>query len=149
MRSGRLATILDIISKNEIETQEELCAELNKQNYKVTQATVSRDIKELRLFKVAGTVKKYKYAYIEEGVNRISPKLQNLFRECVLSIRPAMNQVIIKTLRGNASNAGVIVDKLNFQEIVGSIAGDDTLLIVTETPEQAKVVVGKLNEFLK
>lgn len=149
MRSGRHATILDIISKKEIETQEELCAELIQQNYKVTQATVSRDIKELRLFKVAGTVKKYKYAYIDEGINRISPKMQNLFRECVLSIRAAMNQVVIKTLRGNGSNAGVIVDKLNIQEIVGSIAGDDTLLIVTESGEQATVVVEKLNEFLK
>ena len=140
---------MDIISKMEIETQEELCAELNKQNYKVTQATVSRDIKELRLFKVAGVEKKYKYAYIDEGLNRISPKMQNLFRECVLSMRPAMNQVVIKTLRGNGSNAGMIVDKLNFQEIVGSIAGDDTLLIVTESPEQANIVVEKLNEFLK
>lgn len=149
MRSGRHTTILDIISKMEIETQEELCAELNKQNYKVTQATVSRDIKELRLFKVAGVEKKYKYAYIDEGINRISPKMQNLFRECVLSMRPAMNQVVIKTLRGNGSNAGMIVDKLNFQEIVGSIAGDDTLLIVTESPEQANIVVEKLNEFLK
>lgn len=147
MRSGRHTTILDIISKMEIETQEELCAELNKQNYKVTQATVSRDIKELRLFKVAGVEKKYKYAYIDEGLNRISPKMQNLFRECVLSMRPAMNQVVIKTLRGNGSNAGMIVDKLNFQEIVGSIAGDDTLLIVTESPEQANIVVEKLNEF--
>ena len=149
MRSGRHATILEKKKKKEIETQEELCAELIQQNYKVTQATVSRDIKELRLFKVAGTVKKYKYAYIDEGINRISPKMQNLFRECVLSIRAAMNQVVIKTLRGNGSNAGVIVDKLNIQEIVGSIAGDDTLLIVTESGEQATVVVEKLNEFLK
>lgn len=149
MRSGRHTTILDIISKMEIETQEELCAELNKQNYKVTQATVSRDIKELRLFKVAGVEKKYKYAYIDEGLNRISQKMQNLFSECVLSMRPEMNQVVIKTLRGNGSNAGMIVDKLNFQEIVGSIAGDDTLLIVTESPEQANIVVEKLNEFLK
>ena len=75
--------------------------------------------------------------------------MQNLFRECVLSMRPAMNQVVIKTLRGNGSNAGMIVDKLNFQEIVGSIAGDDTLLIVTESTDQAKIVVEKLNEFLK
>ena len=98
---------------------------------------------------MAGVEKKYKYAYIDEGLNRISPKMQNLFRECVLSMRPAMNQVVIKTLRGNGSNAGMIVDKLNFQEIVGSIAGDDTLLIVTESPEQANIVVEKLNEFLK
>lgn len=149
MRSGRHAAILEIISKKEIETQEELCDELNKLNYSVTQATVSRDIKELRLFKVAGVEKKYKYAYIDEGNNRISPKMHNLFRECVLSIRSALNQVVVKTLRGNGSNAGMIVDKLNFPEIVGSIAGDDTLLIVAESEDKARIVVEKLNEFLK
>ena len=149
MRSGRQAAILEIIAGKEIETQEELCNELNKRNYSVTQATVSRDIKELRLFKVAGVEKKYRYAYIDDGNNKISPKMHNLFRECVLSIRPAMNQVVIKTLRGNGSNAGMIVDKLNFQEIVGSIAGDDTLLIVADSEEKAKIVVDKLNEFLK
>ena len=75
--------------------------------------------------------------------------MHNLFRECVLSIRCALNQVVVKTLRGNGSNAGMIVDKLNFPEVVGSIAGDDTLLIVTESEEKAKTVVEKLNEFLK
>ena len=149
MRSGRQAAILDIIAKQEIETQEELCAELNKRNYSVTQATVSRDIKDLRLFKVAGTEKKYKYAYIDDGNNKISPKMHNLFRECVLSMCPALNQVVVKTLRGNGSNAGMIVDKLNLPEIVGSIAGDDTLLIVAQDEEKAKIVVEKLNEFLK
>ena len=68
MRSGRQAVILEIISSMEIETQEELCAELTKRNYNVTQATVSRDIKELRLFKVAGVEKKYRYAYIDDGI---------------------------------------------------------------------------------
>lgn len=149
MRSGRHAAILEIIGNKEIETQEELCAELNKQGYSVTQATVSRDIKELRLFKVAGADKKYKYAYLDEGSNKISPKMQNLFRECVLSIRYALNQVVVKTLRGNGSNAGMIVDKLNLPEIVGTLAGDDTLLIVAESEEKAKIVTEKLNEFLK
>ena len=149
MRSGRHSAILEIIAKQEIETQEELCAELNKRNYSVTQATVSRDIKELRLVKVAGSEKKYKYAYIDEGSNKISPRMHNLFRESVLSIRPALNQVVIKTLRGNGSNAGMIVDKLNLPEIVGSIAGDDTLLIVTESSEDARTVEEKLNKFLK
>ncbi len=149
MRSGRQAVILEIISSKEIETQEELCAELTKRNYNVTQATVSRDIKELRLFKVAGVEKKYRYAYIDDGNNKISPKMHNLFRECVLSMRPALNQVVIKTLRGNGSNAGMIVDKVNLPEIVGTLAGDDTLLIVTESVENAKIVVEKLNEFLK
>ncbi len=149
MRSGRQAAILEIIGANEIETQEELCAELNKRGYTVTQATVSRDVKDLRLFKVAGVSKKYRYAYIDDGNNKISPKMHNLFRECVLSIQPAMNQVVVKTLRGNGSNAGMIVDKLNLPEIVGSIAGDDTLLIVAASEEKALVVVEKLNEFLK
>ena len=149
MRSGRQAVILEIISSMEIETQEELCAELTKRNYNVTQATVSRDIKELRLFKVAGVEKKYRYAYIDDGNNKISPKMHNLFRECVLTMRPAMNQVVIKTLRGNGSNAGMIVDKVNLPEIVGTLAGDDTLLIVTESVEAAKIVVKKLSEFLK
>ena len=149
MRSGRQAAILEITGANEIETQEELCAELNKRGYTVTQATVSRDVKDLRLFKVAGVSKKYRYAYIDDGNNKISPKMHNLFRECVLSIQPAMNQVVVKTLRGNGSNAGMIVDKLNLPEIVGSIAGDDTLLIVAASEEKALVVVEKLNEFLK
>ena len=149
MRSGRQAVILEIIYSMEIETQEELCAELTKRNYNVTQATVSRDIKELRLFKVAGVEKKYRYAYIDDGNNKISPKMHNLFRECVLTMRPAMNQVVIKTLRGNGSNAGMIVDKVNLPEIVGTLAGDDTLLIVTESVEAAKIVVEKLSEFLK
>ena len=149
MRSGRQAVILEIISSMEIETQEELCAELTKRNYNVTQATVSRDIKELRLFKVAGVEKKYRYAYIDDGNNKISPKMHNLFRECVLTMRPAMNQVVIKTLRGNGSNAGMIVDKVNLPEIVGTLAGDDTLLIVAESEEKANIVVEKLNEFLK
>lgn len=149
MRSGRQAAILEIIGANEIETQEELCVELNKRGYTVTQATVSRDVKDLRLFKVAGVSKKYRYAYIDDGNNKISPKMHNLFRECVLSIQPAMNQVVVKTLRGNGSNAGMIVDKLNLPEIVGSIAGDDTLLIVAASEEKALVVVEKLNEFLK
>lgn len=149
MRNGRQDAILEIISTQEIETQEELCAELAKRNYTVTQATVSRDVKELRLFKVAGAEKKYRYAYIEDASNKISPRMHNLFRDCVLSIRSALNQVVIKTLHGNGSNAGMIVDKLDLPEIVGSIAGDDTLLIVTGDEEQAKVVVEKLNEYLK
>ena len=149
MRSGRQAAILEIIGSNEIETQEELCAELNKRGYTVTQATLSSDVKDLRLFKVAGTVKKYRYAYIDDGNNKISPKMHNLFRECVLSIQPALNQVVVKTLRGNGSNAGMIVDKLTLPEIVGSIAGDDTLLIVASSEAKAQIVVEKLNEFLK
>lgn len=149
LRSARHAKILEIISHNEIETQEELCEELNKLNYVVTQATISRDIRDLHLFKVAGVLKKYRYAYINEGESEISPKMKSLFRDCVVSVKTAQNLVVIKTLSGNGANAGAVVDKLNHEEIVGSVAGDDTLLIVCTDNQAAETVVEKINEFMR
>ena len=148
LRAARHAKILEIITQKEIETQEELCAELNAMSYVVTQATISRDIRDLHLFKVAGVEKKYRYAYINENENEISPKMKSLFRNCVLSVKCAQNLVVVKTLAGNGSNAGAVVDKLNHDEIVGSVAGDDTLLIVCETNDGAMAIVNKINEFL-
>ena len=148
LRAARHAKILEIITQKEIETQEELCAELNSMSYVVTQATISRDIRDLHLFKVAGVEKKYRYAYINENENEISPKMKSLFRNCVLSVKCAQNLVVVKTLAGNGSNAGAVVDKLNHDEIVGSVAGDDTLLIVCETNDGAIAIVNKINEFL-
>ena len=149
LRSARHAKILEIISSKEIETQEELCEELERQNIVVTQATISRDIRDLRLFKVAGIEKKYRYAYINESESEISPKMRSLFRDCVLSVKAAQNLVVVKTLVGNGANAGAVVDKLNHDEIVGSVAGDDTLLIVCHDNASAQVVVEKITEFLK
>lgn len=149
LRSARHAKILEIISHQEIETQEELCAALNELNYVVTQATISRDIRDLHLFKVAGIEKKYRYAYINDSESEISPKMKGLFRDCVISLKSAQNLVIIKTLIGNGANAGAVVDKLNYLEIVGSVAGDDTLLIVCTDTESANMVVEKLNAFIK
>ncbi|MBE5744576.1 MAG: arginine repressor [Clostridiales bacterium] len=149
LRSARHAKILEIITHKEIETQEELCAELNALNLVVTQATISRDIRDLHLFKVAGIEKKYRYAYINDGENEISPKMKSLFRDCVVFVRAAKNLVVVKTLAGNGANAGAVVDKLNYEGIVGSVAGDDTLLIVCETDDAAIAVVEKIKEFLK
>lgn len=149
LRSARHAKILEIISKKEIETQEELCAELNALNLVVTQATISRDIRDLHLFKVAGIQKKYRYAYINDGESEISPKMKSLFRDCVVSIKAAKNLVVVKTLTGNGANAGAVVDKLNYGEIVGSVAGDDTLLIVCENDEGALAIVEKINAFMR
>ncbi|MBP3434156.1 MAG: arginine repressor [Clostridia bacterium] len=149
LRSARHAKILEIISRKEIETQEELCAELNALNLVVTQATISRDIRDLHLFKVAGIEKKYRYAYINDGESEISPKMKSLFRDCVVSVRTAKNLVVVKTLTGNGANAGTVVDKLNYEGIVGSVAGDDTLLIVCEDDERAVSVVEKINDFMK
>ena len=149
LRSARHSKILEIISRKEIETQEELCAELNALNLVVTQATISRDIRDLHLFKVAGIEKKYRYAYINDGESEISPKMKGLFRDCVVSIKAAKNLIVVKTLTGNGANAGAVVDKLNYEGIVGSVAGDDTLLIVCESDECALAVVEKINGFMQ
>jgi transcriptional regulator of arginine metabolism len=149
LKTARHAKILEIISQKEIETQEELCAELIKLNYPVAQATISRDIKDLHLFKVAGTHKKYRYAYIHESASDISPKMKSLFKDCVLSVRSAQNIVVVKTLAGNGANAGTVIDKLNYPEIIGSVAGDDTLFAVCDTTENALLVVEKLQDFIK
>ena len=149
LRSSRHAKILEIISHKEIETQEELCQALQAMNLVVTQATISRDIRDLHLFKVAGVEKKYRYAYIRDGENEISPKMKGLFRECVTTVRAAKNLVVVKTLAGNGANAGTVIDKLNHEDIVGSVAGDDTLLVVCGDNQAAERVVEKINEFLK
>lgn len=149
LRSARHAKILEIISHKEIETQEELCAELNQLNYVVTQATISRDIRDLHLFKVSGVEKKYRYAYINDGESEISPKMKSLFRDCVISVKAAQNLVVVKTLSGNGANAGAVVDKLSYEEIVGSVAGDDTLLIVCKDNGAAEAIVNKITEFIR
>ena len=149
LRSARHAKILDIISHMEIETQEELCQELNARNLVVTQATISRDIRDLHLFKVAGVTKKYRYAYIRDGESEISPKMRGLFRDCVTSVCVAKNLVVVKTMAGNGANAGAVVDKLNYAGIVGSVAGDDTLLIVCEDDDKAVLVAAKIADFMK
>ena len=97
-RNARQSAILEIIARKEVETQEELCYELTKLNFNVTQATISRDIKDLKLYKVTGTVKKYKYAYIEGEGDIVTNKMRNLFRECVHSINYANNIIIIQML---------------------------------------------------
>ena len=150
LREERQAKILEIISKQEIETQEELCEALNKENYSVTQATVSRDIKSLHLFKIKGVQKKYRYSYLKQSDDVALPgKLRHLFKESVVSITCAGNLVVIKTLSGGASHAGLALDKLNFSEVVGTVAGDDTLFSACANAEDALKIVDKLNEILK
>ncbi len=147
-RNARQQKILEIITLKEIDTQEELCAELNKLNFNVTQATISRDIKDLKLYKVNGTEKKYRYACLESEDDSVNGKIRTLFRECVQTINFANNIIVIKTLRGNGSTAGVFVDSLQFKEIIGSIAGDDTLLIVVDTNENTARIADKLREYI-
>ena len=94
-RNARQQKILEIITLKEIDTQEELCAELNKLNFNVTQATISRDIKDLKLYKVNGTEKKYRYACLESEDDSVNGKIRTLFRECVQTINFANNIIVI------------------------------------------------------
>jgi transcriptional regulator of arginine metabolism len=147
-RNERQSKILEIISVKEIETQEELCNELNKQNFNVTQATISRDIKDLKLYKVSGNIKKYKYAYIDSDGDVVTNKMRNLFRECVQSINYANNLIIVKTMRGNASSAGTFVDSLQLSEVIGCVAGDDTLMLVVDSNENTPKIAEKLRSYI-
>ena len=144
LRNARHNKILELIEEKEIETQEELCKELAEANFAVTQATVSRDVRELRLFKVAGTKKRYRYAAIGKGEEELSDKMRSLFQACIESIQTVGNIVVTKTLNGNGANAGVIIDMLKYSEIVGSIAGDDTVFSLCRTAEDAETVRGRL-----
>ena len=144
----RQQKILDVIKQYEIETQEELINVLRNANYDVTQATVSRDINELQLIKIAGSGKKYRYAQVTQGKSIDNAKFLTLFKAAVVSIEAAQNIVVVKTLISNANPVAATVDSLGYHEIVGSVAGDDTLLIVTHNNEEAANVVAKLNALL-
>ena len=131
-----------------LDTQEELCYELNRLNFNVTQATISRDIKDLKLYKISGTTKKYKYAFLDSDDDTVTGRMKNLFSECVQTINYANNIIIIKTMRGNGATAGTFVDSLQLKEILGCVAGDDTLLIVVNSNENALIVTEKLREYM-
>ncbi len=139
--TNRRDKILEIINKTEVNTQDELAKLLQVEGYLVTQATVSRDIKELGLIKVKGKVLKFRYAQPQKSATLgYSDKITPLFDAFIVSVVCAKNLVVVKTLEGHASACGMAVDKLSINEIVGSVAGDDTLLIVTDSDENAKKV---------
>ncbi len=131
MKSQRQALILEIISESDIETQEQLLTELERRGFRSTQATISRDIKELRLLKELTASGGYRYTAIaRDGGNSFSTKLNTIFRECVTSYDYAQNMVVVKTLPGLASAACSAVDSMQAPAVVGTLAGDDTALIV-------------------
>ena len=146
-RNARHLKILEIISEKPVETQEELANALVATGFNVTQATVSRDIKELGLIKVSDGGRQ---RYVKEGnkEKHYLSNIANIYRNAVLSITSAQNLVIIKTVPGGASTVGMNVDRLEEPEILGCVAGDDTLLAVARTNEAAKEIAEKLMEML-
>lgn len=149
MKSVRHAMILDIIESADIETQEELADELSKRGIVVTQATVSRDIKELRLLKVLTDNGGYKYATVDKAEKGLSERFIRIFSESTLSMQSAENIIVIKTLSGSANAAAEAVDSLRWPEIVGSLAGDNTILVVIKDKEHVQNVMDKFNAMIK
>ena len=142
--------ILEIINEIEVNKQEEIVEQLSKRGVTATQATVSRDIKELGLQKVKGSLLKTKYAvaptvYTSEVTN---DKIIILLKNFIVSVESAKNLVIVKTIAGNGSACGMAIDKLKMQGVVGSIAGDDTLLLVTHEDEVANNVVKEIKSLI-
>ena len=143
-RSLRQNKILEIIAKNEIETQDELVQSLRNLNFDVTQATVSRDIKELGLIKILSDSKKYKYAYVETNEQQISNKIVGIYKEVVISVKIALNLVVVKTLKCFASGISSYIDKMNIDILMGTVYGEDTVMCITENTTDAESVYEKL-----
>ena len=144
MKQKRHSRILKIIKDIEVKTQEALTEYLKDDGFDVTQATVSRDIKELGLVKTLASNNKYKYTSVKSKDIRVSEKFLNVFREAVITIVSANNLVIVKTLSGSANAVGMVIDQLHFPEMFGSVAGDDTLLIIAKSNEDAYILNQKL-----
>lgn len=142
-KKERLKLILEVIQEFEIGTQEELTECLNKKGYNVSQATISRDIKELNLIKGEGKTTKSKYIKFSAG-DSVSPKIIDLFKHVTVSISSVNNLIVIKTLSGNAGTAGMAIDGMHFPQVMGTIAGDDTLLIIAKSESDAHIIVKSL-----
>ena len=145
MKTTRQAKILELIQKKDVETQEELSAYLEKEGFQVTQATVSRDIRELKLTKISTDNGRQKYAVITDADSNMMEKYARVLREGFLSVDAAENIVVIKTVSGMAG----AVDAMRMQEIVGSLAGDDTILCVIRTSDDAVHIMKKLRKIVE
>ena len=145
-RNSRHNKIIEIINLKEIETQDDLVNALRDAGYDVTQATVSRDIKDLGLIKILVDGKRYKYA-TATGAQMVSDKSLSIFSSCVNSIHTAMNMVVVKVTSGTAEFVGSVIEGFAIQKIMGVVYGNDTVLIVTASIEDAGYVFDKLSQF--
>ena len=148
MKTRRQAKILELIQRNDVETQEELAAYLVREGFQVTQATVSRDIRELKLTKIAMDNGKQKYAVITDADSGMMEKYARVLREGFISMDLAKNIVVIKTVSGMAGAVCAAIDAMKFQEMVGSIAGDDTIICIIRDDEEAVKIMKKLRKIV-
>ncbi len=148
MKSARQIAILDIIADNAIETQEDLADALRAHGFQVTQATVSRDIKELRLVKALSVDGAYRYVTSDKNEGSLNERLIRMFSETVLSIDSAYNQIVIKTLSATASIAAEAIDSLQWPEVLGTIAGENTILMIVRSIEDVQTVVDRINAMI-
>ncbi|MCI7738512.1 MAG: arginine repressor [Lachnospiraceae bacterium] len=149
MKLKRHTKILELIHEYEIETQEELAQRLEEAGFKVTQATVSRDIRELCLTKVANKKGRSVYAVLQGQNPNLSEKYSRVLRDAFVSMDTAQNILVIKTVPGMAMGVAAALDELKFSEIIGSIAGDDTVISVIKTADQSLLVMEKLRKILE
>ena len=148
MKNDRQKAILDIIAVQNIETQEELGAQLQQHGFRVTQATISRDIKELHLIKVQAERGVYKYAVNEASAVLNTERMVRIFREVAVSVQGSGNIVVINTLSGSGPAAGEAIDNFGIEEIIGSLAGDNTVFVVTEE-HMRDTVIEKLRAIMR
>ena len=149
MKTKRQAKMLELIQKNNIETQEELSDFLEKEGFQVTQATVSRDIRELKLTKVAMSNGRQKYVALQESGEDLSEKYIRIFRDAFVSMDLAQNILVIKTVSGMAMAVAAAVDAMHLHEMLGCIAGDDTIMCAIRTNEDAVEVMGRLRKMIE
>lgn len=149
MKNSRHSKILDIINEYNIETQDELITKLCESGFDVTQATVSRDIKQLQLVKISTEDGKYKYALPRRDDLASSVKFKSILRDTAITVQDAENIVVIKTYPGMANAAAAAVEALAGETIIGCIAGDDTIFIVVKTDEEATSFTENLRSILR
>ena len=143
MKRNRHSRILSLIKENTVQTQEQLLELLCKEGYDVTQATVSRDIRQLQLVKAVDAQGVSRYTAIASANQ--APKFDGIFADAVISVVSAMNDVVVKCYPGTANAACAVIDRMNFKEIVGTLAGDDTIFIITSSEDAAISLKEKLD----
>ena len=149
MKSQRQAKIMEIISNRNVETQEQLLQELQSAGFRSTQATISRDIKELRIVKELTSFGTYRYtAASGDPAGTFSSKLNTIFRECITGFDYAQNIIVVRTMPGLASAAASAIDAMNMSVVVGTLAGDDTVMIVMRDNNAAAAFCGEIQNLL-